>query len=452
MPFGKEAEGGQIDDGVCVMLAGDRRVRFEEYTVHSAIIQQPAAFSVRLSAGSKLSKSLIAAYPINTPFVLEVAGFPQFTGRTDGWEAEGPSGSTSVALRGRDRLAVLFDNDVAAERSFTNVNYGDIVKQSFADCGITDFKILASNEINRKIRSGKGVKAIPTGSSPAAKGETHAQTIARLIAGGSRGVNGQSAIKYVVHAKLGETHLDFLHRHLARAGLFLWTGYDGQPIIAEPTKNQPAAFHFVRGRGRSRSVCNVTDARWTNDATRRFSEVVVFARNLGRKFGHNKTKGSFVDEEMVALGLTKLKTYRDVNVTNAQEAEFFARRKIAEANRGAWKLEYTFSGHTAPTIGGDRAVPVPDTIAHVEDDELGLDMDLYIESVAFKSPPRTTTVTMMRPQDLVFGSDDDTGLDAPATPPHPREPASPPERHERREQVVQLVGIANQQGIDASKR
>jgi hypothetical protein len=52
-------------------------------------------------------------------------------------------------------------------------------------------------------------------------------------------------------------------------------------------------------------------------------------------------------------------------------------------------------------------VIVRDTVARVIDEELGIDALLYVEDVTYRRGPQaTTTVTMMRPQDLVFGTED----------------------------------------------
>lgn len=388
-PIGSEKEGGELADHVNIAFNGKDVRYFERYSVHSAIIQQPAAFAVHLSASKRLSREIIKVVPPGSDFVLRIGNQPQFTGRTDGFEAEGPAGSTSVILRGRDGLAPLLDNDVTAEQSLTDITYGDLVRHAMKECGVKA-KLLASNNENRKIRSGVGVIAVA------------APKLATEVI-----KSGTGTERHVVHAKMGESWIDFVHRHVAKAGLFLWVGNDGQFILATPTKKQGPLFRFVRQRGQDRNACNVTHARWTNDTTRRFSEVVVFARNSGRKHGRNKTHDEFVDSEMLSLGLPKVKVYRDANVTNQEQAKFYARRKIAEANRASWKLEYTFSGHSVPGInGGPRVIPVPDVVAQVDDDELGIHENLYIESVAYTSPPRQTTVTMMRLKDLVFGADD----------------------------------------------
>jgi prophage tail gpP-like protein len=96
----------------------------------------------------------------------------------------------------------------------------------------------------------------------------------------------------------------------------------------------------------------------------------------------------------------------DTHAKTEQQAAAMARRKIAEANRNGWQLNYTLAGHTAPSLigGGDsRAVWTPDTMVEVDDDELGIRGLFYIESVTHTRGPHTeSTVHLMRPEDLIF--------------------------------------------------
>lgn len=377
---------GEVDDRVRLVLGGDNIRTFEDYEVRVSVLTQPAQFSTRLSAGGGTAE-LIAKYPPRTPFVLQVGGLPQFTGETDGFVTAGTGAGTTVTFRGRDLLARLHDNDVAAERSFTSYTLEQVVIEALKANGLDDRIVQVSNAAHREVKSGIRVPALGEPVTPA-----HVRRSVR-----------DGGVRHVMTCRLGESWLNFVERQLMKEGLKIWTDFEGNFVVAQPNGNQRPTFHFVRQRGQLRNVCNVREATFTNDTTRRFSEVVIFARNLGRKFGRNHTHGSFVDEEMVALGYDRKRVYRDASVVTEGQAEFYARQKIAEVNRAAWKLEYTFSGHTGPSVVGGRAVLTPDLVAKVDDDELGIHEDMYIESVVYRSPPRTTTVTLMRLRDLVFG-------------------------------------------------
>lgn len=391
MAFATEGSSGELDDRVRLQLGPDDVRIFETYEVHSGIFAQPNAFETKLSAGKRLARELIEKYPPGpkTRFALSVGPFRQFTGHVDALDIHADDGSTSVTFKGRDELARLMDNDIDAERTFTNMSLEELVKTALRDVGLGNKIVEVSNLASAKVRSGLNVKI--------QKEPVNVDEVKRVQSG-----NGE---RVVVTAKLGESWLDFLHRHIEKQGLFIWSDAYGNVVLSRPNKFQDPLLHFWRERGQTRNICNVTRASLTNDTTHRFAEVVIFARNGGKKFGRNHIHGGFVDEEMARLGFGRRRVYRDANVSNAEEAAAYAARKIGEINRRGWRLEYTVSGHTAPKFGSvkERGIPTPDTIARVDDDELGIHEPLYIESVVFKSPPRHTVITFMRPKDIVFG-------------------------------------------------
>ena len=370
---------GSLDDRVRVVFGGTETHIFESYTVKMSVLQQPAAFSVRLG-DSGTAKGIMEAVPPNTPFQLLIGATPQFTGYTDGYSATDSSG-TSVTVMGRDVLARLHDAFVDKERSFVDISHAEVVTEALNDVGLTDALLFYTNADNQDIRAGVDVFTTEVKQS------------------------GGAILRHTVHAKLGERWLDFLTRHLEKVGLFIWADANGNIVLAAPNKDQKPLYRFERKRGQLRNQVNVISAELKNDTTKRASEVVVYARAGGRRSGRGKLHGTFVDTEMAALGFKRRVTYRDVNVMDEKQAEKYARHKIAEMNRAGWSLTYTLQGHTAPAKKGGRAVIVPDTMAEVEDDELGLSGTYYVEAVEHRAPPTTTVVTLMRPQDLVWEPD-----------------------------------------------
>ena len=399
MGITKEEITEENDDRVRIRLGNDPDVHIiEEYGFQCSILQQPSAFTLRLSGG-KSAQAILAKHPPGptSRCALYIGPFRQFTGELDASNAFGDTNATNVELKGRDLMARLHDTDIAGERSFNNATYEELFKAALTDVGQGHKIIEISNTANRKVRSGYGVKVK---SEPVKVDE-----VKHTASGGG--------FRNVVTAKLGETWLNFLERHFGKIGLFPWCDANGNFVLSRPNGEQEATFHFFRKRGQLASVANVKSFRFTNDTTNRCSQVVIFARNGGRKFGHNHTHGGFVDEEMKGYGFIdaakkisiRRRVYRDTEVTSEEEAKFYARRKMAEVNRAGWKLQYVISGHTAPLRSDidKRAVIIPDVVVRVDDDELGIHENLYIEAVEYRSPPRTTVVTMMRPQDLVFG-------------------------------------------------
>ena len=454
---------GQPDERVRLVFGNEETHIFESYSVKTAILQQPSAFNIVV--GNSQSVSLIlASLPNNTKFQLQIGDVPQFTGYTDGRSGQSGSSGSTASIKGRDVLGLLFSAKVKAERSFVDVTYADLVLAAMEAVGI-EGDLIADNRANREVRGGKGVTTAGggggggsgSGGTPtsvknvtvhsilaagakgttagirsltdvilneSAKAAAKTATLApsnsdKRLAPGARGAaqgvsagagagagGGTAEKRHTVIAKLGESWLEFLHRHLEKIGLFLWSDAFGNIILATPDKDQTPKHLFKRTRAGDRTAVNVTDAKFNDDATNRYSRVTVYSRHRGGAKGKGKIIGSWSDPEMLVLGIDREDVVNDANVFDEAQAEKYAKHRLAKLNRAAWRLTYTIAGHTAPGPNGEgRTVVIPDTIAHVEDEEFGINADLYIESVEYHSPPRTTVITMMRPQDVIFEPD-----------------------------------------------
>lgn len=378
---------GDTTDTVRLRLGTEDVVIATSYEVRISVLTQPAAFSLKLGHGD-VAKEIIRRYPAKTPFALYINKALQFTGETDGYEVSGDGGATEVTIKGRDSLAPLHDAYVSADQSHDNATYADIVIESLTQVGLTN-TLIFSNEANRKAVTGVNVRQIVDPNS-----EAKDPVVATEIT------------KKVIQAKVGERRYEFLKRQLDRAGLFLWAGADGQFILSEPNANQVPTYRILRQRGLDRDAVNATRAHYKNETTGRYSEAIIYGRGGGKKFGRQKSRGAFVDEEMFDMGYRRPLVHRDVNVTNDRQAEFYARRVLAETRRAGWQLIYTMAGHTVECLQGGRAVWAPDTCVDVQDDEFGLKGTYWIESVVHKRGPETTTeITLMRPDDLIFASE-----------------------------------------------
>lgn len=392
MPIGKDPVTEEPEDEVTIKLGIEKGVRTERYSFHSSILQQPAAFTVTLS-GATGAAEVIKRYPPGPTrgvAALYIGKYRQFTGEIDAVNAFGDSNRTNVEIRGRDLMARLHDTDIPGDRSFNNATYEELFRAALEDVGQGHKIIEISNTANRKIRAGVHVKVMKE----------------PVVVDEVKQTPSSGGFRNVVTAKMGESWTTFLERHFGRLGLFSWCDANGNFVLSRPNGDQSPTFHFYRKKGQLKSIANVKSFRFTNDTTLRLASVDIFARNLGRKFGHNHTNGEWEDPEMVALGYDwKRKVYRDTQVTTEEEAKYFARKKIAEANRAGWKLEYVISGHSAPLIDDidKRGIVVPDTVARVDDDDLNIHENLYIESVEYRAPPKETSIIMMRPADLIFG-------------------------------------------------
>jgi prophage tail gpP-like protein len=390
---------GAGNDAVTLKVNGNDLKIFTSYTVRKSILTQPSQFNVQLGygelkSGGHTTKDILELIPPNSPFQLYVNNALQQTGFTDGFEAS--TFATEVQLFGRDNLKLIHDAFVMADVAFENATYLSLTQKVFDILEIKQL-ISASDEANLRLTMGVG---IPNFNNP--------NTIDQIEQISEQ--PGSKVVRRAITAKLAETYFQFLQRQYRRAGLFLWAAGDGSFILSEPNSDQPPSYRIVRHRGQFRNAVSVLSHRWRNDITHRYTSGHVYGRASGRKGGRAKTLGEFVHDETFKIfgGDFKPIAFRDVNVSTRAQAEFFARRKLAEFNRSAWQLQYTVSGHTAPNIiTGLPSTWCPNTMVEIQDDELGIRGEYYLEEVVFSRPPTTTTLTFMKPGDLIFKSSDD---------------------------------------------
>ena len=440
---------GAVNDSVTVRLGG-REVLPLTYTIQAGVMDGPAGFSLGMGSGETIA-DIIRAAPPRTPFELSIGKVLQFTGETDGYEGESGEGGSTLSLIGRDDLAPLFDARVMVDTTFTETTIKDLVVKVLSLAGIHGYSLVFDNEANRKKVAGLGggsaaakQKAGPysgpkfLGWSPSGPGSftglvgqkpidpsaVRASAQAAAATGGavagnialvmglnfglpeksasatakSKGAEGRK-----IQAKVGQGWLEFLREELDRAGLFLWAGPDKTFIISCPNRNQTPTYEILRRRGQRRNEVNVVRSHVRNLTTGRYAEALCYCHGGGKEKGRSTSLGRAVDAEMGALGYVRAFAVKDSKAKNLKQAEYLARKCLADKRRAGWALEYTVSGHTTPLAkGGQRVVWVPDTMVHVVDDDWGIDADLYIAAVEHRrGPATTTTLTLMRIEDLL---------------------------------------------------
>ena len=408
---------GGLDDSVKLRINGSDIVIAESWNVNEGILSQPACFTITMGSGD-LAAGLLQKYQPgpNYEFQLFVGNVQQQSGYLDAvMAAQPPGGACKVILKGRDALAPLEDTYVTGVLAANVKTYAQLVWFALQQCrlapsGPIDPSILATdNAANRTVKAGVKVTVTKTLQTP--------QQI--LDNAGLPTTANSSVVISPPQAKLHETWHRFLRRHLDRAGLFFWAANDGSFVLSAPNGNQQPTYLLRRKKGEpvGSSRGNVVAMSYQDDRTHRHSQAIVYGKGGGKAFGRVKSKGAFQDDEMQQSGYVQPIVYRDANCHSEAEGEYFARRKLAEERRSGWKLEYTVSGHTLPVAGsssassaggGQRAVLVPDTVVTVDDDELGLHGDYYLESLdRQRSNATTTTIRLMRLGDLLFGADED---------------------------------------------
>lgn len=388
-----------IDNRVRLRLAGQEVLVAESYRVQVGIFTVPSAFELSVGHPDVVAK-LFDRYPPSTPFELSIGNTIQFRGNLDAYDAATGPGGGSVVLRGRDHMAYVVDAYIDAERSWTNTTYAGLVTDILGRVVPSGPPLLlSSNAANRSAVVGRP--------QPDRVDQNVSLTYARAH-GIDPKVIGSPTQQKTLQAKVGQRWYDgFLKPELDRAGLFLWaTALDTKTyVLSAPNPDQAPAYKITRQRGAPRNAVNVLSARHGHDTVHRYSEYTVYARGGGRKAGITKVKHTLPDEEMKDLSFHRPWLHRDSKASTPAQCEAIARRKRADDCRRAWRLSYTVKGHVTQSLAGGLAVWSPDTIALVEDDEFDLHGPFYVESVEHSSNPQTTTtLTLLRPQDLVFGA------------------------------------------------
>ena len=397
MPVDRASDALDDSDAVTLRLGGDAPVLVKAYEVKAEVLVQPAAFACELIPDTPALASLMAKYPPRTPFELEVAGRTCQVGYTDGFSTGSDGGGTTLTIFGRDVIAMLFDAEVPSHRSFApETTYARMVLTAMQEAGMGDVSLLHTNDAWRTIRSGAGQPLAEERKTDAVRGNVPDES--------------GKITKLELRAHVGEKWLSFLRRYLDRAGLFLWAGPAGFVILAAPNSNQ-------RPLGTIRYTCATNDppdgyakvGRFSFRTEDRHARYKVYSRGGGGKAGVATVMGSYDDPEMLAMGFAKEAAYRDVNAMTKAHADLYARRKAAEERRRGWSLEYVVPGHSwAGRTTAGRFVWAPDTMVQVEDSVHGISAALYVEGVTFRQDAggRTTTLRLMRPEDLLFGLDE----------------------------------------------
>lgn len=397
-----DLELGGYSDQVRLRLGSDDLKIVESYEVKCAVLQQPGAFTLRLG-WNKTAAELIKRYPPGTPFELFIGPTLVMSGLTYG-RGQPSSNFTQIEFKGRDYMAVLFDDEVQREYSFTDETYFkltrkilDVVglKQDIGDGqgGPTKFVLYDNNDNNRVV-----VSRVTT-AKPRSKGE-----IIELIPTGATTGAGKVFYKSL-KTRTGTRWFDFLQEQYKFVGLFLMATGDGNFALFRPRADMDPVCRITRTRGAIRKQGDAVNVRYQDDTTMRHSAYIVYGRGGSGKEGRDQIVGYYVDEEMVAYGFKNVRTITDDDCKSNAEADYIARRTCAEERRAGWQLVYTVSGHTYPSefAKGSFGVWVPDTVCRVDDDELDIHGNFYIEAVTYQRSPQTTTeLTLMRPQDLIF--------------------------------------------------
>jgi len=396
-----------VEDLVSLEIGGVTIPIVEHYSVRCGVLEVPAQFEISCGHGGIFAE-LSARFLPETPYKLRVNGTQVQEGEIDGFSlGEG----ATISLRGRDMLRRVWDTEIQDESHFTEKSFIALTKLALKAVGLGDRTVVSSNAANRKAITGREAKQLEK------------KRIVDITEAGTFGSDGSKIVEvhHTVHGEVGKTYAEVLIEEYRRAGLFLFATHDGGFVLAQPNGSQMPIGRIVRRRGTARNEVSVVgQPEFHCDTTKRYTECVVVGRAGGGRHGRSTIFGRYIDEEMVAWlnpnpadrkdGGKRKKplVITDEKVHTTEQANFLARRKIAESRRNGWRLVYTVEGHSAPAIGGGRFLWMPDTVHEVIDDELGIEGPMYLENVNFIRSGKDGTsakLHMMRIEDLVYAEE-----------------------------------------------
>lgn len=374
------------------------------YTVNHGVFEVPSTWNMSIGMSGQIRK-LYERFPPLTPFQLKINDAVLHSGELETHELAG-EGGTLVKLDGRDYLRRLQITKLNDDRTFSEKTFLDLTKTALGEVGLGDRTVASDNIANRKAITGKSVK-------------TETKQVEEETAIGTDG--GVQTVYNTIKGEVGETWFDFLTKQNRRAGLFLWSAADGNFVLSRPDGAQAPLYAISRRRGaKPGDVTVLGHPTFKRSVRTRPSEVRVLGRGGGGKDGRGRIIGRAFDDEIIALlnpneadradggKRQQVEVVVDKKVKTKAQAEFLARRKLAEFRRQNFSLEIKVLGHTTVGLGGGDRIPwLPDTTVYYMDDEFGFDGPMYIANCKYvKSPQTYTVLTLMPPHYLVFAEED----------------------------------------------
>ena len=275
-----------------------------------------------------------------------------------------------IRISGRDRGGRLVDESAPL------VEFGglDIEGLALEIAGEWFSEVRIHNAVNRRLIAGRGAKA-KRGREPA------------VLVGEN--------LRHKVRP--GETRAAVLTSILEQAGLMAWSTADGKAlIVGRPNQNQAPDWYFFNAKpGSTRAAeANVLELTYGEDLAESFSEITACGSGKGDSVNYGRAvtrRRATVKAEAGVFVRPKRLLVSDPDVRSPAEARRRAEREMRERAAGAVFLELTVPGHGQrdPRIGWP-AIYGFDTVARVEDEEIGLAGDFYVTSVTFTGSAETS--------------------------------------------------------------
>lgn len=430
---------GEDEDRAHLIIDGEEFPYFTRLSVKCGVLAQPSTVSFSIGGGRPGQealpvKELMTIAQQGRQFQFKIGSTLIQSGIIEDHDISDSDNGTMITVQGRDWIAPLTKNYIKHEVDFGQPTYFEITRKVLDLCGLSGRKLFGDDEARRKSMS-RSTKAV-------AKPTT--DLVETIPTNTLTTANSKINLQRIV-GKVGGTWFDFLKSQYKKVGLYLWATPDGNFVLARPTANMPAIYMLRRKRGLSRAESNVTSWSLSNRSSGRHAYCTVYGKGADHKKGVHKSERTWNDFEMVGRGFRDELVMYDEDAKTPKDAEYMAKRKIAEDIRDNWVLNYTVSGYTTPGLiePGKWLIWTPNTCVRVHHEELGdftgerqyewtdpdtgktyklkrtiegasnstfaSGQDCYVAEVEFAANPHASTkLRVMRKQDLYFlGESDD---------------------------------------------
>jgi prophage tail gpP-like protein len=408
-----QTELGSPQDRVTLTIAGSRLPNYVSYTVSTGVFKAPSNWTVTLGAGRPNKDALTAGELLRmanpgASFEMRIGETLVQTGIVEDRDIN-DNGGTTVTVAGRDWMSKLVKNGPLEEIDFGQPTYFELTRKVLDLCGLEGHKLSGDNEAHRKAVS-RSVKAT---SNPMTDVVESIET--PTLVNANTKVNLQRVV-----GKIGGNWFDFLKSQYKKVGLFLWCTATGDFVLSRPVGTKSPIYRIIKRRNIPRTMTATVQRQFSDHTSQRHAHAWCYGKGNGGKKGVSKFKGSWTDFELTQYGLHDYIVQHESEAQGQREAEYHAKRKIAEDRRDGWVLRYTVSGHTTPAMYNPSQMLIwtPDTTALVVDEPLGdlfgensgamnsrfaSGQDMFVEDIEFSRGPQTTTkIRVMRKQDLYY--------------------------------------------------
>lgn len=198
----------------------------------------------------------------------------------------------------------------------------------------------------------------------------------------------------------GESRWEFLDRHARRMGVLMRMGPDGTLNLSTLDYGQAPSYRLVR-KIRDGRDNNIVAGGERYDTARLYSDVRVMGKMKGKNAIRSNVDVRVSDFNHDALPHEKVLLIHDSTVRTVEQAEGRAWRELAKSRQGARLFSYTVLGHG---MGG--RIFAADTVAHVQDEVVGINQPLYVVSRTLtrsESAGPVTTLRMVPLESIVLG-------------------------------------------------